>query len=238
MIWIGKGFSKMAELEELDRENLSVKTVAELLQTNEETVRRWIRDGKLKAEISSKKKGYSISAAQLAEFLNSQGAGSARSSMAQLLLGNMFLPFGALIGSAAAAAVKSVAAAKLKKEKTLPGNTAVSGESLKDFLGREIRETSEEIRELESRMTAVRAKWETYQSVMEKNDALGEADPSPEQRQMSEYLSGQMEALLQSYGGMEQEMLAAGEQLKAYQDSLRALEEIGRGAFDKPENGE
>ena len=35
----------------------TVKEIAELLGTNPETVRRWIRDGKLQAEANSKKKG-------------------------------------------------------------------------------------------------------------------------------------------------------------------------------------
>ena len=35
----------------------TVKEIAELLGTNPETVRRWIRDGKLQAVTNSKKKG-------------------------------------------------------------------------------------------------------------------------------------------------------------------------------------
>ena len=35
----------------------TVKEIADLLGTNPETVRRWIRDGKLQAEANSKKKG-------------------------------------------------------------------------------------------------------------------------------------------------------------------------------------
>lgn len=35
----------------------TVKEIAELLGTNPETVRRWIRDGKVQAEANSMKKG-------------------------------------------------------------------------------------------------------------------------------------------------------------------------------------
>lgn len=47
----------------------SVKEVAELLNTNPETVRRWIRNGKLKSNIDSRKGGNVISQQMLDNFL-------------------------------------------------------------------------------------------------------------------------------------------------------------------------
>jgi excisionase family DNA binding protein len=47
----------------------SVKEIAELLNTNPETVRRWIRDNKLKATKNSNKEGSVISEAELKKFL-------------------------------------------------------------------------------------------------------------------------------------------------------------------------
>ena len=48
----------------------SVKEIAELLQTNPETVRRWIRKGKLEATRgSSRKEGSSVSSEALQKFL-------------------------------------------------------------------------------------------------------------------------------------------------------------------------
>ena len=48
----------------------NVKEIAELLQTNPETVRRWIRKGKLEATRgSSRKEGSSVSSAALQKFL-------------------------------------------------------------------------------------------------------------------------------------------------------------------------
>lgn len=46
----------------------SVKQIAELLNTNPETVRRWIRDGKLKAEQTSRKDGNTVTEDELARF--------------------------------------------------------------------------------------------------------------------------------------------------------------------------
>ena len=47
----------------------SVKEIAEMLNTNPETVRRWIRDKKLDASIESKKGGHIVYEAALQEFL-------------------------------------------------------------------------------------------------------------------------------------------------------------------------
>ena len=47
----------------------TVSAVAELLCVDEETVRRWCRDGKLNALIDSKKKGWFITEYDLQEFV-------------------------------------------------------------------------------------------------------------------------------------------------------------------------
>lgn len=49
----------------------SVKEISEMLETNPETVRRWIRDKKLDATIESKKGGHIVCEAALQEFLQS-----------------------------------------------------------------------------------------------------------------------------------------------------------------------
>lgn len=49
----------------------NVKQISELLRTNPETVRRWIRSGKLEAVQSSKKEGNIISEKALLKFLKS-----------------------------------------------------------------------------------------------------------------------------------------------------------------------
>lgn len=50
-------------------EIFNVKDVAELLSVNEETVRRWIREDKLKAERGSGRQGSKVSSEYLREFL-------------------------------------------------------------------------------------------------------------------------------------------------------------------------
>jgi len=62
----------------------SVKEIAEMLNTNPETVRRWIRDKKLDATIESKKGGHIVYEAALHEFLKSSPkyAAAAKASVA------------------------------------------------------------------------------------------------------------------------------------------------------------
>lgn len=50
-------------------DSYTVKQVSQLLKTNEETVRRWIRSGKLPATLVSKKGGHTISAESLNYFV-------------------------------------------------------------------------------------------------------------------------------------------------------------------------
>lgn len=47
----------------------SVKEIAEMMNTNPETVRRWIRSGKLKAVQTSRKEGNQVSPEELEDFL-------------------------------------------------------------------------------------------------------------------------------------------------------------------------
>ncbi|MCI6857839.1 MAG: helix-turn-helix domain-containing protein, partial [Eubacterium sp.] len=50
-------------------ESYNVKEVAKMLNTSEETVRRWIRAGKLQATMKSRKEGRIITEAMLKEFV-------------------------------------------------------------------------------------------------------------------------------------------------------------------------
>jgi len=67
----------------------TVKQIAEMLNTNPETVRRWIREKKLKAEQSSRKDGNIITEEELQRFLKATpkyalraGAGAAAAMLA------------------------------------------------------------------------------------------------------------------------------------------------------------
>lgn len=72
----------------------SVKEIAEMLNTNPETVRRWIRDKKLDATIESKKGGHIVYEAALHEFLKSSPkyAAAAKVSLAGAIAGAAVLP--------------------------------------------------------------------------------------------------------------------------------------------------
>ncbi len=67
----------------------NVKEIAEILKTNPETVRRWIRNGKLIANIDSKKEGSFIKESDFKRFLkeNPKYAGIAYTSIAFTSLG-------------------------------------------------------------------------------------------------------------------------------------------------------
>ena len=56
----------------------TVKEVAKMMNTSEETVRRWIRSGKLKANMNSRKKGSVITDAMLREFTKTRRQAKSR----------------------------------------------------------------------------------------------------------------------------------------------------------------
>ncbi len=201
------------ELKGLEERKFSVKTVADLLGTNEETVRRWIRDEKLQAEIQSKKKGYSISESQLADFLKTSARYAGISAVSTLIPG--FAPL-----TAAAIAVLG-----LRKRKDQPDDGDDSGESLLEFLERQIKNTLKRIFDLEKQMLALKAKEEAYQSIMKKNDSFAEEEVSVSQKSMSDYLTKQIAELAQNYHYVEQELLVAKEQLSVYENSLQTLKD-------------
>lgn len=108
----------------------SVKEIAELLQTNPETVRRWIRSGKLEATRGpSRKKGNSVSAAALQSFLDDAPkyaavAAACTSSPAVRLTG------------AALAAIGGIAAAKKGSDNAIE-DAAVDSAEIRAYLGKE-----------------------------------------------------------------------------------------------------
>ena len=104
----------------------SVKQVADLLKTNPETVRRWIRSGKLAAQQDSRKGGNIIYESALQEFVKStpKYAGTA----AALLFGTAALST-ALIGG--------LVAQKVSFEEQLK-KAQISSDSISNFIVTEI----------------------------------------------------------------------------------------------------
>lgn len=115
----------------------SVKEIAEMLNTNPETVRRWIRDKKLDATIESKKGGHIVYEAALREFLKSSPkyAAAAKASLAGAI-GAAVIPtvmVGGLI------AQKLIDAEQLKKAR-------ISNADVVNFLRGEIQKCTEAIK--------------------------------------------------------------------------------------------
>lgn len=134
----------------------SVKEIAEMLNTNPETVRRWIRDKKLDATIESKKGGHIVYEAALHEFLKSSPkyAAAAKASLVGAAVGAAVLPtvmVGGLI------AQKLIDAEQLKKARISNGDVI-------DFLRGEIKKYTDAIKTKEETIHQLQKQIETDQS--------------------------------------------------------------------------
>lgn len=119
----------------------SVKDIADLLGTNQETVRRWIRSGKLKAVDNSGKKGENkvVLDSALTAFLKTTPKYAA---VASTLAGTFSLGLGAAtlgIAGALNAAIAAVSAAK-KVEKERTAKARISDDETIEFIARSIEE--------------------------------------------------------------------------------------------------
>lgn len=116
----------------------SVKEIAEMLNTNPETVRRWIRDKKLDATIESKKGGHIVYEAALHEFLKSSPkyAAAAKASLAGAVVEAAVLPT-VMVGGLVAQ--KLIDAEQLKKAR-------ISNKDVINFLRGEIQRYTEAIK--------------------------------------------------------------------------------------------
>lgn len=114
----------------------SVKEIAEMLNTNPETVRRWIRDKKLDATIESKKGGHMVSEAALQTFLRTSPkyAATAKASLAGVM-GAAVLPT-VMVGGLVAQ--KLIDAEQIKKAR-------ISNKDVINFLRKEIQRYSEAV---------------------------------------------------------------------------------------------
>lgn len=134
----------------------SVKEIAEMLNTNPETVRRWIRDKKLDATIESKKGGHIVYEAALREFLRSSPkyAAAAKASLVGTAVGAAVLPtvmVGGLI------AQKLIDAEQLKKAR-------ISNNDVANYLRGEIQKCTEAIKAKEDTIYQLQKQIESDQS--------------------------------------------------------------------------
>ncbi len=111
----------------------SVKQIADMLNTQPETVRRWIRSGKLHAEKASRKDGHVVTEGDLSKFLKSSPK---YAGMACGLVGAaMMVPIAAapIVGGIAAT---YLAAGKEPTQKSWHGNLSMKKQSRKNFMHR------------------------------------------------------------------------------------------------------
>lgn len=120
----------------------SVKRVAEILGTNEETVRRWIRSGKLKAEKMSNKEGNVINETALAAFAKtSPKYASAIATCLSMGVGVGLATFGLPYAASTILAVKKFENVALEKAR-------VSADSVYSYLADRIREERSKLEQL------------------------------------------------------------------------------------------
>lgn len=134
----------------------SVKEIAEMLNTNPETVRRWIRDKKLDATIESKKGGHIVYEAALHEFLKSSPkyAAAAKASLAGAVVGAAILPT-VMVGGLVAQ--KLIDAEQMKKAR-------ISSKDVINFLRGEIQRYTEAIKAKEDTIHQLQKQIEADQS--------------------------------------------------------------------------
>lgn len=134
----------------------SVKEIAEMLNTNPETVRRWIRDKKLDATIESKKGGHIVYEAALHEFLKSSPkyAAAAKASLAGAVVGAVVLPT-VMVGGLVAQ--KLIDVEQLKK-------AHISNKDVINFLRGEIQRYTEAIKAKEDTIHQLQKQIEADQS--------------------------------------------------------------------------
>lgn len=113
-------------------ETYSVKQIADMLNTKPETVRRWIRSGKLKAEQSSRKDGNVITEGELNKFLKSSPKYAGL--IAGAAVGSIVAPIAA-IPLAGGIIATYLAASKMENNKE---NPSFSKEDVKKYLKEEI----------------------------------------------------------------------------------------------------
>lgn len=162
----------------------TVREISELLSTNEDTVRRWIREGKLKSTITSKKTGHRVSEENLEEFrklypkLLSGTVGASIGASVGMGMLNMLLPGAGVVASIAtlgSAAMVGMKAAKNETqnyeakhlEKESP--EAVQAEQLVEFLNEEITRIEKANLENQKRIDAYRKQIEVLESQIATN---------------------------------------------------------------------
>lgn len=128
--------------------NYSVKDIAEMLNTNPETVRRWIRDGKLKAVQSSRKEGNIVEEGELQKFL---AATPKYAKIASMGMAMAMIPV--IGGPLAGGFFGGLGLGALKKHFSNINNPKVFPQELIKYLESEVTYHEEKIRQLEKEIS-------------------------------------------------------------------------------------
>lgn len=118
----------------------SVKDIAEMLNTNPETVRRWIRAGKLKADQSSRKDGNMVLEDDLYKYLRSTSKYAAIAT--GLAATNPFLALTTVVGAGVLGAIVTTLATKSPKNGS---EVRILTDDVKHTLKKNITESEEAI---------------------------------------------------------------------------------------------
>lgn len=132
----------------------TVKEIANILKTNEETVRRWIRSGKLKAIWKSKKEGNIISSEALQEFIKEMPKYTSEIMQSPLAISVML---GGLLAS-----MKSIVSISNTKKKNF------SAADIKKFLDKKIKEAEEKTIEKTKQVDKLMEEIKEHQKTIEK----------------------------------------------------------------------
>ena len=143
----------------------SVKEIADMLKTNPETVRRWIRKGKLEAIQDSRKEGNLVSEQMLKRFLR------VSPKYAAILASPAFL--GPVFGIGTVATIVSEIMMNKQQKNANGSKTRINISEIKKELKIEIddkkqsiRRKEERIRELQSEIEAEKAELEEVQQLL------------------------------------------------------------------------
>ena len=142
----------------------SVKDIADMLNTNPETVRRWIRAGKLKADQTSRKDGNMVREDDLYKYLRSTTKYAAIAT--DLAATNPFLALTTAVGAGVLGAIVTSLAAKPPKN------------------GREVRILSDDVKRTRKKNIT-----ESEETIERKRAAIAElqAEINKEQQQIRDY---------------------------------------------------
>ena len=157
--------------------SFTVKEISELLETNPETVRRWIRDGKLLADQSSKKEGNVVSAGAFGAFLEStpKYASKASENIARNEMMNPSVLTLSFIAGLSVGAVSAILAKMLLDKRNDKEAPAVSFENLLRYIKecisdceKSIEQKKEDISRLTESLNNDQRELENYKAVLKK----------------------------------------------------------------------